>query len=138
MKVASPNHQRIFRVTPRWLLVQYSVVPIIYNGQWLSGLSCIFLLQNFWPMLYGCRFESCQWLYSVYTNKKLSHPSTLSCVLTVSPTMKRSAAQPKTTRLCSSIIVISLWGGGLLCPPQRQLLGRCLQKLLETRAFDFD
>ena len=29
-------------------------------------------------------------------------------------------------------------GGGLLYPPQRQLLGGCLQKLPETRAFDFD
>ena len=38
-----------------------------------------------------------------------NHPSSLSCVLAVAPTMKRSAAQPKTTRLCSSIIVISLW-----------------------------
>ena len=29
-------------------------------------------------------------------------------------------------------------GGGHLYPPQRQLLGGCLQKLPETRAFDFD
>ena len=54
------------------------------------------------------RFESCRWFYSVYTNKKLYHPSSLSCVLAVAPTMKRSAVQPKTTRLCSSIRVISL------------------------------
>ena len=87
--------------------VRYSVVPI--KCRWVSGLSCLFLLQNYWPMLYGCRLESCRWLYSVYTNKKLSHHSTLLCVLGVAPTMKRSAAQPKTTRLCSSLIVISLW-----------------------------
>ena len=60
-------------------------------------------------MLYGCRFESYQLLYSVYTNKKLSQPSSLSCVLAVAPTMVRSSVQPKTTRLCSSIRVISLW-----------------------------
>ena len=60
-------------------------------------------------LLHGCRFESYRWLYSVYTNKKSSHPSSLSCVLAVAPTMKRSAVQPKTTRLCSSIRVISLW-----------------------------
>ena len=97
-------------MTPRCLLVHYSVGPlIIYNGLWLSGLICLLLLQNYLPMLYGCRFESCQWLCSVYTNKKLSHPSSLSCVLSVAPTMVRSAVQPKTTRLCSSIRVISLW-----------------------------
>ena len=39
-------------------------------------------------MLYGCRL----WLYSLYTNKKLSRPSTQSCVLAVAPTMVRSAA----------------------------------------------
>ncbi len=110
MKVAGSNLHRIFRMTPRCLLVQYSVGPlIIYNGLWLSGLSCLLLLQNYLPMLYGCRFESCQWLCSVYTNKKLSHPSSLSCVLSVAHTMVRSAVQPKTTRLCSSIRVISLW-----------------------------
>ena len=59
-------------------------------------------------MLHGYRFKSCRWLYSVYTKKKLSHPSSLSYVLAVAPTMKRSAVQPKTIRLCSSIIVISL------------------------------
>ena len=97
-------------MTPRCLLVQTSVGPlIIYNGLWLSHLSCLLLLQNYLPMLYGCRFESCQWLCSVYTNKKLSHPSSLSCVLSVAPTMARSAVQPKTTRLCSSIRVISIW-----------------------------
>ena len=31
-----------------------------------------------------------------------------------------------------------LGGGGPLYPPQRQLLGGCLQKPPETRAFDFD
>ena len=67
-----------------------------------------FLLQNFWPMLHGCRFESCWWLDYVYTNKKLSHPSSPSCVLAVAPAMKVNAVQPKTTRLCSSTIVISL------------------------------
>ena len=112
MKVAGSNLHRIFRMTLRCLLVQYSVGPlIIYNGLWLSGLSCLLLLQNYLPMLYGCRFESCQWLCSVYTNKKLSHPSSLSCVLSVAPTMVRSAVQPKTTRLCSSIRVISPWWG---------------------------
>ena len=45
---------------------------------------------------------------SLYTNKKLSHPSSLSCVLAVAPTMVRSAIEPKTTRLCGSIIVITL------------------------------
>ena len=109
MKVTGSNLHRIFGMTPRCLLVQYSVGPlIIYNGLWLSGLSCLLLLQNYLPMLYGCRFESCQWLCSVYTNKKLSHPSSLSCVLSVAHTMVRSAVQPKTTRLCSSIRVISL------------------------------
>ena len=63
-------------------------------------------------MLYGSRFESCQWLCSVYTNKKLYHPSSLSYVLSVAPTMVRSAVQPKTTRLCSSIRVIALWCTG--------------------------
>ena len=47
--------------------------------------------------------------YSVYTNKKSSHPTSLSCVLAVASTKKKSAAQPKTTRLCSFIRVISLW-----------------------------
>ena len=49
-----------------------------------------------------------------------NHPSSLSCVLAVAPTMKRSAVQPKTTRLCSSIRVISLWlqGSGQAFPPQ--------------------
>ena len=47
--------------------------------------------------------------YSVYTNKKLYHPFSLSCVLAVAPTMVRSAVLPKTTRLCGSKIVITLW-----------------------------
>ena len=70
--------------------------------------SVFFLIQNYWPMLYGCgcRFESCQWLYSVYTNNKFSHPSYLSCVLAVAPTI----VQPKTTRFYGSITVITLWG----------------------------
>ena len=93
-----------FRMTPRCFLVKYSVGPlIIYKGLWLSGLSCLLLLHNYLPRMYGCRFESCQWHCSVYTNNKLSHPSSLSCVLLVAPTMVRSAVQPKTTRLCSSI-----------------------------------
>ena len=48
MKVAGSNLHINFFVTPRWLLVQHSVVTlIIYNGLWLSGLSCLFLLQNY-------------------------------------------------------------------------------------------
>ena len=51
VKVAGSIHLRIFHVTPRCLLVQYSVYPlVIENGLWLSGLSCLFLFQN-WPML---------------------------------------------------------------------------------------
>ena len=57
----------------------------------------------------GCRFESCQLLYSFYTIKKLSYPSSPSCVLSVATTMVRSAVQPKTTRLFGSRTVISLW-----------------------------
>ena len=62
MKVAGSNLCRIFHATPRCLLVHYSVGPQIkYNGQWLSGLSCLFLHQNYWPCYtVGRRFESPQ------------------------------------------------------------------------------
>ena len=43
---------RIFLVTPRCLPVQYSVyLMIINNGLYLNGLSCLFLLQIYRPML---------------------------------------------------------------------------------------
>ena len=45
---------------------------------------------------------------SVYTNKKLSNPSYV-CTLYSCPTLEKSAVQPKTTSLCSSITVITLW-----------------------------
>ena len=41
-RVAGSNLYRIFHVTPSCLLVQCSVYPLdIYNGLWLSGLSCL-------------------------------------------------------------------------------------------------
>ena len=51
-QVAGSNLCRIFLVTPRCLLVQYSVYPlVINNGLWLNGLSCLFLLQIYWPIM---------------------------------------------------------------------------------------
>ena len=47
-------------------------------------------------------------LYSVYTNNKLSHPSSLSSWMRSCPTMVKSAVLPKTTSLCGSMIVITL------------------------------
>ena len=103
-----------------WMVACTVVCCSIKNIKWpaaeWSKLS--FSSPELQPMLHGCRFKSCWWLYSVYTNKKLSHPSSLSCVLAVAPTMKRSAVQPKTTRLCSSIIVISLWAQYTHTPTQ--------------------
>ena len=62
----------------------------------------------------GCRFESCKrllffYLYSVSTNKKLSHPSSLWVWMRSCHTMVKSAVLPKTTSLCTSITVITLW-----------------------------
>ena len=62
----------------------------------------------------GCRFESCQWLlffhlYSVSTYKKFSHPLYLSSCMRSCHTMVKSAVLPKTTNLCTSITVITLW-----------------------------
>ena len=98
MKAAGSNLGRIFLVTPRCLLVQYSVGPLIkYNSQWLSGLRCLFLHQNYWPMLY-CRSQvrispiglvSQIYLYSVFTNQKFSHPSFLSYECAVAPPWKK-------------------------------------------------
>ena len=96
--------------------VQYSVYPlVITNGLWLSGLSCLFLLQNNWPMQQVVhRFKSFPrllflYLYSVYTNKKLSHPLfPIICIHMQLPHLVKSAALPKTTSLCGSITVITL------------------------------
>ena len=93
MKVAGSNLWRIFCVTPRCLLVQCTLLVL-----WL------FKMPGGWVV--KAVFESCQWLYSVYTNNKFSHPSYLSCVLAVAPTI----VQPKTTRFYGSITVITLWG----------------------------
>ena len=62
----------------------------------------------------GYRFESCLrlmffYLYSVSTNKKFSHPSYLSSWMRSCHTMVKSAVLPKTTILCNSITVITLW-----------------------------
>ena len=62
----------------------------------------------------GYRFKSCLrllffYLYSVSTNKKFSHPSYLSSWMRSCHTMVKSAVLPKTTILCTSITVISLW-----------------------------
>ena len=69
----------------------------------------------------GCRFESCQrllffYLYSVSTNKKLSHPSSLWVWMRSCHTMVKSAVLPKTTSLCTSITVITLWVNGTVTP----------------------
>ena len=46
------KYSQNFYVTLRCLTVESSVGPIeIYNGLWLSGLGCLLLLQNYWPML---------------------------------------------------------------------------------------
>ena len=62
----------------------------------------------------GCRFESCHrllffYLYSVSTKKKFSHSLYLSSWLHSCHTMVKSAVLPKTTILCTSITVITLW-----------------------------
>ena len=60
----------------------------------------------------GCRFEWCQgllffYLYSIHTNKKFSPPSSQSSWMRSCHTM----VLPKRTSLCTSITVITLWGG---------------------------
>ena len=46
------SHQKFFM----WLLdvclyITHVCSLVLYNGQWLSGLSCLFLLQKYWSML---------------------------------------------------------------------------------------
>ena len=71
----------------------------------------------------GCRFKPCQrllffYLNSIHTNKKVSHPSSQSSWMHSCHTMVKSAVLPKTTSLCTSITVITLWYGGTPpCPP---------------------
>ena len=82
-------HQKCFM----WLLdvclyITHVCSQVLFNGLWLSGLSCLFL--EILVHAEGCRFESYHWLlflflYSVYTKKKFSHPSSVSYVCAVAP-----------------------------------------------------
>ena len=80
------SHEKFFKLLLNICLYNTHVCLFVYSGLWLSGLGSLFLLVR----TEGCRFESCHWLlflylYSVYTNKKLSHPSSLSYVCAVAP-----------------------------------------------------
>ena len=99
-----------------WSKLSFSSPELLAHAAWLYS-----------------RFESSRWLYSVYTNKKLSHPSSLSCVLAVAPTLKRSAVQPKTTRLCSSIILISLCTHTTTTVPHKNITTGWSERVLCTR-----
>ena len=80
----------------------------IYNGLWLSGLICLLLLQNEWPMLQvvGSNLTNAMALFltSILSTKKKIIPPLFPIMCFCScHTMVRSAVLPKTTRLCCSI-----------------------------------
>ena len=86
------------------LLVQYSVYPlVIHNGLWLSGLSCLFHLQIYCPILKVVGSNPTFILSIQIRNYPTPH------MYVQLPHLGKSAVQPKTTSLCSSITVITLW-----------------------------
>ena len=87
VKISGSNLTRnvsfVFYLVDVCLYITHVCSLVLYNGLWLSGFSCLFLLQKYWSMLkvvvVGSNPATGSYsYYSVYTNKKFSHPSSLS------------------------------------------------------------
>ena len=136
-KVAGSNLCRIFHVTPRCCLYPlYPLYPlyvyplIIHDGLWLSGLSCRFLLQIYWPIqkVVGSNPAKGCWSFTfILSIQIINYPTPHMYVhsLYSCPTLEKSAVQPKTTSLCSSITVITL------CPQPYSRAKECYEAVKE-------
>ena len=106
-------------MTPRCLLVQYFVSPYIGFTYWPVAEWCrlSFSSPELLAHAVGSRFQSCQWVMFltstfILSTQIINYPTPLPIIMDAQlpHNMVKSAVLPKTTSLCASIIVITLWG----------------------------